>query len=86
MKYFLPRAQIAPWSSNCLHGGGGQVGVLILQRAVQSQPPLLLVFTQNGRDGQSVFIGVVGLHCLSAKKKKTNRNTSDAALVPDLMV
>lgn len=65
-------------SSNCtssLHGGGGQIGVLILQPAVQRQPPLLLVFTQQGRDGQSVFIGAAGLHGLSVKKKKKDKQT-----------
>lgn len=48
-----------------LHGGGGQVGVLILQPSIQRQPPLLSVVVQHGCDGQGALKGAVGLHCLS---------------------
>lgn len=50
-----------------LHGGGGQVGVLILQPSIQRQPPLLFVVVQHGCDGQSVLKGAVGLHRLSVE-------------------
>lgn len=55
------------WILN-LHSGRGQVGVLIFQSSIQSQPPLLLVFSKPGSDGQSVLIVAIWLHCLSVDK------------------
>lgn len=52
-----------------LHGGGGQIGVLILQPSIQRQPPLLSIVVQHGCDGQGALKGAVGLHCLSVENK-----------------
>ena len=48
-----------------LHGGGGQVRVLVLQMSVQRQTSFLLVLDQQGGDGQRVLVGAAGLHRLS---------------------
>ena len=49
-----------------VHGGGGQVCVLVLQPSVKRQPPLLRVFRQQRGDAEGLLQGPVGLHCLTA--------------------
>lgn len=66
----MPSLQAGHQASN-LHSGGGQVGVLVLQSPVQRQASLLLVVSQQGGDGQGVFIGAAGLHCLAVKEIKS---------------
>lgn len=53
-----------------LHGGGGQVGVLVLQSTVQRQTSFLLVISEQRCDGQSVVEGAVRVHRLSAESEK----------------
>lgn len=61
------KSKVFGWVSRPLHGGGGQVSVLVLQPPVQGQPSLLLVVAQHGRDGQGALEGAIGFHCLSGK-------------------
>lgn len=51
------------------HSGGGQVSVLLFQLSVQCKSPFVLVFSQQGGDAQSIFVGAFGLHCLSVEDK-----------------
>lgn len=52
-----------------IHSGGGQVGVLVLQSPIQRQASFFLVVCQQGGDGQGVFVGTAGLHCLAVETK-----------------
>lgn len=65
----------------CLHGGRGQVSVLILESSVQCQPPFLLVVSQQRCDAQGILIGSIGLHCLSVEvNTQTNSDMSTACV------
>lgn len=46
---FTHSHQSCPHSSSDLHGGGGQVGILMLELSVQGQPPLVPVVGQQWR-------------------------------------
>lgn len=58
------------YTSVHLHGGGGQVGVLVLQSTVQRQTSFLLVISEQRCDGQSVVEAAVRVHRLSAESEK----------------
>lgn len=53
-----------------LHGGGGQVGVLVLELAVQSQASLLTVGRERGGDGVHFGEGGVGRHVLAGRGRR----------------
>lgn len=50
-----------------LHGGGGQVGVLMLELAIKSQASLLTVGCKCGSDGVRFGEGGIGCHSLTGR-------------------
>lgn len=55
------------WPIEPLHGGGGQVGVLVLELAIESEASLLTVGCKHGGDGVRFGEGGVGCHSLAGR-------------------
>lgn len=77
------KAWVRPWRGAgepawLLHGGGSQVGVLVLELAVESKASLLTVGRERGGDGVRFGESGVGCHVLAGRggRGELRANTS----------